>query len=198
MVRVGRKKYPLNLDREIKSIKAAIKKPWAIMLKGEVFQFSVRFYRYRWYIPTQYATNKRHVLNYLTGSGESLGSEPSSPDEHYETDVLYIGFGNPFTLKKTNFCNRVRLTRSEWIAGFEEIRLNTSTEIFDSNKRLGNSEFDIFLDETGEPTVEICVEDFNPNHQEQQASGRNTAVMLSSCGILLTTAILAGYSRHHG
>ena len=33
---------------------------------------------------------------------------------------------------------------------------------------LGDSEFDIFTDENGRPTVEICVEDFNPSYKLQQ------------------------------
>ena len=33
---------------------------------------------------------------------------------------------------------------------------------------LGDSEFDIFTDENGRPTVEICVEDFNPIYKLQQ------------------------------
>ena len=191
VIRVGRKKYPLNLDKEIQSIQKALEKPWVITLKGLVFQFSVKFDRYAWYVPTQNAKIKSNVLNHITLSGDALALERATPEEFYKDEFLYTGPGDPFTLKKTHFCNRVRLTRSEWIAGFQEIRLNTSQEIFDSNKRLGDSEFDIFLDETGKPTVEICMEDFNPNHQEQDVMAHgNTASMLYMCEILIIAAIL--------
>ena len=194
VVRVGRKRYPLSLSKEIKAIQTAIRKPWAITLKGEVFQFLVKFYRYELYVPTRYANSKEHVLNYLILSGESLSFEDNSPEDFFKDEIVYTGLGYPFILKKTNFCNRVRLTSSEWIAGFQEIRLNTSKEVFDSNKLLGDSEFDIFLDERGEPTVEICMEDFNPDYQEQ-GPGRNTANMFSSSGILIAAAMLVDYSR---
>ena len=32
---------------------------------------------------------------------------------------------------------------------------------------LGDSEFDIFTDDDGRPTVEICLDDFNPNYEIQ-------------------------------
>ena len=195
VVRVGRNRYPLSLSKETKTIQTAIRRPWAITLKGEVFQFFVKPYRYASYVPTRYAYSKEHVLNYLILSKETLSFENTSPEDFFINEMIYTGFGEPFVLKKTNFCNRVRLTSSEWIAGFQEIRLNTSKEVFDRIKLLGDSEFDIFLDEKGEPTVEICVEDFNPDYEEQEP-GRNTAIVLLSSGILIAAAMLVDYSRN--
>ena len=192
VVRVGKKKYPLSLSKEIKAIQTAIRKPWAITLKGQVFQFLIKFYRYAWYVPIRYETSMDHVLNHLILSGKTLLFEDISPDDYFVHEISYTGVGDPFVLKKTNFCNRVRLTSSEWIAGFQEIRLNTSKEVFDSNKLLGDSEFDIFLDENGEPTVEICVEDFNPDYEEHEPA-KNTATVLLSSGILVAVAMLVDY-----
>ena len=194
VVRVGRKIYPLSLSREIKAIQTAVRKPWAITLKGKVLQFIVKLYRHALYIPTRIDNIKEHVLNNLIQSDETLSFEKSLPEDFFKDEIVYMGFGDPFVLKKTNFCNRVRLTSSEWIAGFQEIRLNTSKEVFDNNKLLGDSEFDIFLDDKGEPTVEICVEDFNPDYKEQEP-GRNTATMLLSSGILVAVAMLVDCSR---
>ena len=36
---------------------------------------------------------------------------------------------------------------------------------------LGDSEFDIFTDDDGRPTVEICLDDFNPNYETQVGVG---------------------------
>ena len=187
VVRVGKKKYPLSLSRETKTIQNAIDKPWAIRLKGKVFQFSVKFYRYTWFVPTFVGTQRENVLNHL--GGEALLYEDAAPEEWYEQVALSIPSGDLLSLKKTNFCNRVRLTRLEWIAGFQEIRLNTSREVFDSKKLLGDSEFDIFLDDLGEPTVDICVDDFNPDYQEHQAS-RNKASQFSSGMVMVTVVLL--------
>ena len=96
-------------------------------------------------------SRRLNILNYV--KGEDLTVEDTTLQETYETYILSTLGGDPFLIKKTNFCNRVRLTRSEWIAGFQEIRLE---------KMLGDSEFDLFLDNLGEQTVEICIEDFNP------------------------------------
>ena len=183
VVKVGKNKYPFSLNREIKTIQNAITKPWTISLKGEVFQFSVKFYRYAWYIPNPQQASIDHVLKHLNGDTFLYGD---APKDRYVPEVLSMPNGKPVVLKKTNFCNRVRLIRSEWIAGFGEIRLNTSKEVFDSETFLGDSEFDIFLDEMGVPTVEICVEDFNPDYQEQQ-TGRTIDAMLSGSGMLMVT-----------
>ena len=196
VVRVGKKKYPLNLNREIEAIRKAIETPWVITLKGEEFHYSVGFYRYTFYIFNEIRMSKENVLNHLTLTGDSLSFEPASPDEYYEVNLRNREAMRPLLLKKTHFCNRVRLTRSEWIAGFQEIRLNTSKEIYDNDKRLGDSEFDIFLDETGEPTVEICVEDFNPDYQERRADDINKAPMLSRCRIMITVVVLLGWGPH--
>ena len=155
IVMVGKMKYPFVLGEEIKSIQDAIIKPWAITLNDKVFHFSVKLYRYARFRPL--ALLERHnILDYLNRvKAEDTRYVETTEEEMYEQMTVRDKFpsqGESFILKKTNFCNRVCLTRSEWIAGFQEISLNTSKEVFDSNKTLGDSEFDIFLNEQGEPT----------------------------------------------
>ena len=188
VVKIGKENYPLNLSREIKNIETAIAEPWTLRLKGKVFQYFVQFYRYLEFVPSAQRRQKENVLNHITLSGEALSYEYSSPDEFYDNDV-FSRMTAPYPLKKTNFCKRVRLKRFEWMAGFNEIRLNISKEVFGSDKRLGDSEFDLFLDEMGEPTVEICVEDFNPDYHEQQATAASSGMMVTA-SVLFNSRIL--------
>ena len=146
VVRIGKKKNQLTLDKKTKLLQNAMVKPWAIRFKGDIFQFSVRFYRYAWYVPTSQWAFRAHVLNFLKDKAATYEETPQ--EERYET-VAWSILSDSFILKKMNFCNRVRLLMSEWIVGFQEIRLNTSKEVFDSEKMLGDLEFDLFLDELG-------------------------------------------------
>ena len=174
IVKLGRKRTPVNISDEIKSLQAALdKQPWVITLHDSVFEFNVRFYRHALFSPLIHIP-KMNVLYRLTRVESSI--RYIDKDEAY--DLIFVKVSDilssrllPFTLKKTNFCNRVRLSRSEWIAGFEEIQLNTSKAVFDNYKMLGDSEFDLFLNAQGEPTVEICVDDFNPEYQLQMVTG---------------------------
>ena len=191
IVRLGKNKHPIKLGKEIKLLQETMKRPWAIALNGTVFEFTVRFYRYAWFLPLK-NWQRTNVLMDLTHNKTSAGiyvNEKEAYDEVSITDRTRA-VTKPFTLKKTNFCNRVRLDRSEWIEGFQEIRLNTSEAVFDSNKTLGDSEFDIFLDEHGEPTVEICVDDFNPEYQEQIGTGTATFLLTSWLKMFILLVLL--------
>ena len=191
IVRLGKNKHPINLGKEIKLLHEAMTRPWAIALNGTVFEFTVRFYRYAWFLPLK-GWQLTNVLMDFTHNKTSAGV-PVKKREVFEqlsiTDSTRA-VTKPFTLKKTNFCNRVRLARSEWIAGFQEIRLNTSEAVLDSNKTLGDSQFDIFLDDQGEPTVEICVDDFNPEYQEEIATGTATFLLASWLMVFIQLGVL--------
>ena len=168
VVRVGKTKMnKMRLDEEIDSIKEAISKSWSIHLKEGQFEFSVSIYRYQTYTPYR-GTRRYNVEDKSKKSKYAPAFEQIAEEGVYEPVFGGIQDRGPFIFKKTNFCSRVRLARSEWISGFQEIRLNTSKKVFDGEKILGDSEFDIFLDDMGEPTVEICVQDFNPEYKEQQ------------------------------
>ena len=191
VVKIGKIKYPINLSKAIRIIQSAIEKPWEIHLKGEIFQYHVKIYRYALFIPIAIAEQKANVLNQLV-DGDLL-YENAQEDELFNLDVQIFpttfSRSSPFILKKTNFYNRVRLKRYEWIAGFQEIRLNTSHDVFESEKWLGDSEFDIFLDDNGEPTVEICVEDFNPGYEEQ-STRRNATVAAANSGMCVAAYMM--------
>ena len=47
---------------------------------------------------------------------------------------------------------------------------------------LGDSEFDIFTDDDGRPTVEICLDDFNPDHETQLGVGSEAGSGVVSTG----------------
>ena len=191
VARVGKTINPIRLKRDIKAVQNAIsKQPWAIRLNGVGFQFSVSIYRYESFMPL--LSKKRYdVLDYVKGVRTR---EENATEELYETVIPVATRAIRFGFKKTHFCNRVRLARSEWIAGFQEIRLNTSKEVFDNKKMLGDSEFDVFLDDLGEPTVEICVEDFNPDYSEQQTRENNSSLLCS--GLIVHMLMIAVIMSH--
>ena len=169
VVRVGRATGKLRVDREFKAIRDAISRPWTVRLNGEIFQFSVNFYRYQFYI--QWSWNTRYDVEDKVKGVFTL--EENKGEEPYQTVMSDTPKESSFMFKKTNFCSRVRLARSEWISGFQEIRLNISQENLDSGNMLGDSVFDIYLDDLGEPTVDICVEDFNqPARSKSKASSQ--------------------------
>ena len=189
VVKIGKSKYPISLSKAIGTIQNALENSWAIELNGEIFQYDVEIYRYAEFIPTALLRQKAYVLNQLVNDG--LLYEDADVDELFNIDLFTTTFSRstPFILRKTNFCNRVQLKRSEWIAGFQEIRLNTSKDVFESEKWLGDSEFDIFLEDNGEPTVEICVEDFNPGY-EDQSTRRNATVATANNGMCVAAYVL--------
>ena len=65
---------------------------------------------------------------------------------------------NPLILSKMTFCEKVRLLGSQWVGLYQEILLNLST--LGNGRILGDSEFNIFIDENPDIMVEICLEDF--------------------------------------
>ena len=191
IVSLGKNKHQINFGKEIKLLHEAMKRPWAIALNGTVFEFTVRFYRHARFLPLK-GWRRTNVLMELTHNKTRAGVNVKEKEAY---DVVSItdenrAVTNPFFLKKTNFCNRVRLDRSEWIAGFQEIRLNTREAVFDNNKTLGDSEFDIFLGEDGVPTVEICVDDFNTEYQKQIGTGTATFLLASWLKMFILLGLL--------
>ena len=185
-----------NLNNEFQHLKDAMKEPWTITLNNTRFEFIVSFYRYALFVPMMGSLWENVLMKLTPNFTRGDWSKMVKPDEAYELVVIKstttVG-GQLFTLKKTNFCNRVRLSRSEWIAGFQEIRLNISGGVVDSNKTLGDSEFDIFLDDQGKPTVEICVEDY----QEQMVTktsygnvlGANWFLIFVKAAVLILSSV---------
>ena len=207
LVQVGRKISQLNLAEETNTIRTAMEKNWTIKLNEVVFSFEAKFYRYASF--TEDGSPRYDLIGSIYYT-DFMVFEESPPPKVY--DYLSINFRSlttasptPFVLKKTHFCERVRLQRIEWLGGFQEVRLNITPEhpgvayidgsvssdvssdkplsneesVFNNKSTsssvlvseggavLGDSEFDIYVDNTGAPIIEICVEAFNPNHRAQ-------------------------------
>ena len=189
-----------GLNNEFQLLEGAMKEPWTITLNNTRFEFIVSFYRYAFFVPMMGSWWENVLKEITPNSQRGDWFKRVKPEEAYELVVMKststVG-GKLFTLKKTNFCNRVRLSRSEWIAGFQEIRLNISGGVMDSNTTLGDSEFDIFLDDQGEPTVEICVEDFHPDYDEQMVTktsygnvlGANWFLIFVKAAVLILSSV---------
>lgn len=184
LVRVGKSKSPLIFDKEIEAIKKAMTKLWTVNLKGHAFRFWVDFDKYARF------DRRRPRYSIISSLTNELIFEGEPTEIHYrrvvrprqEREKIF-----PLTLKKTNFCDRVQLFRSEWVEGFQEIRLNLST-LLQSQKIIGDSEFDIHLNDMGQPTVEICVADFNPDYdylKEYTNGALSLQISLCSLHVLL-------------
>ena len=110
LVRVGREKYPLNIAKETEIIQNAMRKNWTITLKGRFFKFTVAFDRYASFIPD--GMSRRHdLIGDYTSSLHYVHEEKPIP-KVYEL-IHYIRYTDltVSVLKKTNFCERVRLFR---------------------------------------------------------------------------------------
>ena len=126
LVKVGRKISQFNLAQETNTIRTAMQKNWTMKLNEELFFFKADFYRYASFVEDG---SPRYDLMGLIYSGKIIYEE-RPPAKVYE--YLLINFRSTFdsltVLKKTNFCERVRLHRIEWLEGYQEIRLNITPE----------------------------------------------------------------------
>ena len=154
-----------------------------IAIKWRNVFFFCKLLSYQSYIQSKW--NRRYDVEDRVKGVFTL--EENTGEEPYQTVMSASPRAGLFTFKKTNFCSRVRLARSEWVTGFQEIQLNISEEKIDSGNMFGDSEFDIYLDNLGDPTVDICVEDFNPDYTEQTAKPKNKS---SSQGCVHITLII--------
>ena len=205
LVQVGRQISKLNLAEETNTIRTAMEKNWTIKLNDVVFSFEAKFYRYASF--TEDGSPRYDLIGSINYSDFMVFEErpPQKVYDYLSINVQSSTTASPFVLKKTHFCERVRLQRIEWLGGFQEIRLNITPEhpsvasidgsvssdasndellsneesVFNNKSTsssvlvseggvvLGDSEFDIYVDKTGAPIIEICVEAFNPNHRAQ-------------------------------
>ena len=125
VVRVGRRQFPLDIAAETKMIREAMNKTWTMNLKGRAFSFTARFDRYAEFIP--HGTSRRYdVVRSLTN--EFFFENESPPRSRYYLLESSDDATPDVTLKKTHFCERVRLSRSEWEGGYQEIRLYLDSE----------------------------------------------------------------------
>ena len=113
LVRVGRQTYPLNVAKETVTIQNATRKNWTITLKGSNFSFTVTFDRYASFIPNGHS-RRYDLTGYYTLMREDIIEENPIPKVYELIQILdkfnYIHH-TVNVLKKTNFCERVRLFR---------------------------------------------------------------------------------------
>ena len=126
LVQVGRQISQLNLAEETNTIRTAMQKNWTIKLNEVVFSFEAKFYRYASFIED--GSPRYDLMSSI--SSDSKVYEERPPPKVY--DYLSINFrsttASPIILKKTHFCERVRLHKIEWLGGFQEVRLNITPE----------------------------------------------------------------------
>ena len=167
IVRIGRSRYPLNVAEETNSIRKAISQEWEININGKTFKFSVQFDKYASFVydgvqrkfdVSEFVTNDKTVR--MGKAVKRVNAFSSKTNNKLATLIL----------RKTNFCDRVRLLATEWTGGFQEIRLDSSIAREGAEKVLGDSEFDMFLNDHGKVEVDICVEDFNQDYKMHKAS----------------------------
>ena len=201
LVLIGRQISHFNLENEVNVLRKAMENIWTIELNRTVYSFSTTFYRYADYIED--GLNPRY--DFISSLSRHKIYEARPPPKVYTDLNIKISreIQESAVLKKTHFCEKVKLQRNEWIGGFQEIRLNVTLGHTDATmesdegatslhepigrngtggissngstlknesvpehiKILGDSEFDFYIDNTGEPVVEICVEDFNPDYR---------------------------------
>ena len=162
IVRVGRKKYPVKFDKEVRAIEKAVLKSWDINLRGESYSFSVEIYKYGVFV-FDGKMPRVNIIDRLNHQGKQYYDQVKLYDriELFADRSFYIDIA---VLRKVNFCMRVRLASSEWVAGYDEITLSPNITSSTSRRVLGDSEFSIYLDEFGTPVVHICVENFNSDY----------------------------------
>ena len=80
--------------------------------------------------------------------------------------------------------------RSEWKAGFQEIRVNISSDVPGGEAVLGDSEFDLYTDDNRRPMIEICVENFNPKNLSQRVVESGTVSITTSRSHVISFLVL--------
>ena len=159
IVSVGKDNHPVKVDKVIKLIEKAIGQLWEITLHRKVYSFSVKIDKFVHFVHDGSLT-KHDTVEAM----ENQNYIYETPTKSIYHRIIHQFPRPPKTprliLKKTNFCERVHLIRSEWIGLFQEIRLNLT--VSGNETVLGDSEFNIYLDDHGQAAVDICVEDFNP------------------------------------
>ena len=128
LVRVGRKRSPLNVAIETTVIRDALNQPWMIKLKGKEFTYDAEFYRYANFIPNGLLLGTNIFIDHNRSISDVEEQEGPPPAVYEELDLSYTDIPDT-VLKKTHFCERVRLLQSEWSGRLQDLYLNLGTEI---------------------------------------------------------------------
>ena len=161
IVRVGKIDSPVMIDNVLKNIQKSLSKEWQIVSHGQVYSFSVKIEKFKYYVNNgiMLRVNDVDEIENQVGLIEQIETE-----NMYEDVIQRLTgsiFGSPvIKLTKMNFCERVHLERTEWIGLYQEIRLNLTDS--EDERVLGDSEYNIYPDDQGKAAVDICVDDFNP------------------------------------
>ena len=132
LVRVGRRLSPLDIATETKMLRDVMGKTWTISLKEHSFSYTVDFDKYAIFVADG-NTRRYDIVHALSNN---IMYEDLSPGHIYDLIVRHGEGKTPdVMLKKTHFCDRVRLSRSEWEGGFQTIRV-----FLDSQESTGEQE----------------------------------------------------------
>ena len=129
LVRVGRRLSPLDIATETQMLRDAMGKTWTIDLKGRSFSYKVDFDKYANFV----ADGNVRRYDIVHSLSKNIIYEGPYPARMYE--LIVDGKTPDVVLKKTHFCDRVRLSRSEWEGGFQTIRV-----FLDSQESRGEQE----------------------------------------------------------
>ena len=162
IVKIGKLKSPVIIDKVLKRIKSALDQEWEMILYEQAYRFSVNFYKYREFVVD--GTYARYdEVEWV--EKQTMTFNPSR-NYTYKPIGVYLPVHKEILpsviLSKMNFCEQVHLERSEWIGLWQEIRLNLTGA--GNKKVLGDSEYSMYANDQGKATVNICVEDFNPSY----------------------------------
>ena len=181
IVRIGQLTSTIIVDEVLKTIKNALGKEWELSLYGQVYRFSVNIDKFREFVfdgsHPRYSEVELIERQALTLNPNGVDVKMYEPIGQF---YLHQQILPSIFLTKMNFCEKVHLERSEWIGLWQEIRLNLADS--DDGKVLGDSEYNMYADDQGKATVDICVEDFDPLYYSYIA---NSAPAYNSFCLLL-------------
>ena len=174
IVRIGKMNSPIIMDTVLKTIKIAISQEWELSFYGQVYRFSVNIDKFKYFVfdGTLGRYNEVEVIEKqtYTYSPDAINNKIYEPIGVYWLDNKKMQPSVAMT--KMNFCEKVHLERSEWVGLWQEIRLNLTGS--GDEKVLGDSEYNMYADDQGRATVDICVEDFDPLYDSYTANNAPT------------------------
>ena len=193
IVRIGQLKSTIIVDEVLKTIKDALGKEWELSLYGQVYRFSVNIDKFREFVfdgshprYSEVELIERQALR-LNPNGVDVKMYEPIGQFYLHQQILPSIF-----LTKMNFCEKVHLERSEWIGLWQEIRLNLTGS--GDGMVLGDSEYNMYADDQGKATVDICVEDFDPLYHSYIANSapaynRFCLLLVCFCSLFFPTIV---------
>ena len=173
IVRIGKINSLVIIDEVLKRIRTALSKEWELNLHDQVYRFTVSIDKFKRFV---YDGTSRRYNAVETIEKQTYSYNNETEKKIYEPFGLFRLADNQILpiifLTRMNFCERVHLERSEWIGLWQEIRLNLTGSV--NERVLGDSEYNMYADDQGQATVDICVEDFQPSYYSYTANNAPT------------------------